>query len=325
MILGGAEVHRNAPGNKLSSTSALAVTSPITCTNGLIPPGCTCISTPQQYNITITVTIPQNCIPSDRDSGATVFFYNGFGGKPILTAADYAPYAAILASAGYSTVQYDVNQVLAMVPDLEELTFLPQIYNWLRQQQHRQTFGVLADNLDLKNVALAGHSRGGKLAALQYANGTLPNTFAAFLVDPVDNPCFAATPECYPSAREALAAAGRPIAAVGATIRGCCNPNHPSPGQPQACSFCTGYTAEDLVAAAGHGSPLYPRAAGHMQFAQLPAWEQGPANLGCGSNASVTSLEVIQDVATLMVAWFDQELANALSVSTPATEQGVDM
>lgn len=38
-----------------------------------------------------------------------------------LTAADYAPYAAILVSAGYSTVQYDVNQILAMVPDLEEV------------------------------------------------------------------------------------------------------------------------------------------------------------------------------------------------------------
>lgn len=38
-----------------------------------------------------------------------------------LTAADYAPYAAILASAGYSTVQYDINQALAMVPDREEV------------------------------------------------------------------------------------------------------------------------------------------------------------------------------------------------------------
>ena len=38
-----------------------------------------------------------------------------------LTAADYAPYAAVLASAGYTTVQYDINQLLAMVPDLEEV------------------------------------------------------------------------------------------------------------------------------------------------------------------------------------------------------------
>ena len=52
-----------------------------------------------------------------------------------------------------------------------QLTFLSQIYNWLRQQQHQQPNGVLANNVDLKNVALAGHSRGGKLAALQYANG----------------------------------------------------------------------------------------------------------------------------------------------------------
>ena len=86
-----------------------------------------------------------------------------------------------------------------------------------------------------------------------------------------------------------------------------------------------GCSGQDLVAAAGHGSPLYPRAAGHMQFAQLPAWEQGPANLGCGSNASVTSLEVIQDVAALMVAWFDQELAKAKSGSAAVTEQGVSM
>lgn len=82
---------------------------------------------------------------------------------------------------------------------------------------------------------------------------------------------------------------------------------------------------QDLVLAAGHGSLLYPRAAGHMQFAKLPAWEQGPANLGCGSNASVTSLEVIQDVAALMVAWFDQELAKAKLGSAPATKQGVDL
>ena len=112
--------------SKLSSTTVLAVTSPITCTSalsseicqplddwqkvtkisnkvnalpktpqhywlcaweadGLIPTGCTCISTPQQHNLTITVTTPQDCISTDRNSGATVFFYNGFGGRPIVS------------------------------------------------------------------------------------------------------------------------------------------------------------------------------------------------------------------------------------------------
>jgi hypothetical protein len=72
------------------------------------------------------------------------------------------------------------------------------------------------------------------------------------------------------------------------------------------------------VTAAGHGSKMYPRAAGHMQFAQLPLWEEVPANLACLSNASVTSLEVIQDVAALMVSWFDQELMRAKSKDSSA-------
>ncbi|KAK9902260.1 hypothetical protein WJX75_009888 [Coccomyxa subellipsoidea] len=243
-----------------SSATLLTVTSPITCSSTLT--NCQCKDAPQQFNITVHVTIPQGCSSTllpDQNVGATVFFYNGFGGKPILTAADYAPYAAILASAGYSTVQYDINQVLAMVPDREELTFLGQIYEWL-DKGRQQPDSVLAGALDLSNVALAGHSRGGKLAALQFANGTLPNTFAAFLVDPVDNPCFASTPECFPSAREALAKAGKPIGAVGSTIRFCCNPDNPGPGQVAACAFgltlCTGYGAEDLVTAAGHGSKM---------------------------------------------------------------------
>lgn len=73
--------------------------------------------------------------------------------------------------------------------------------------------------------------------------------------------------------------------------------------------------------AAAHGSQLYPRAAGHMQFAELPAWEQGPANLGCHSNPSVTSIEVIQDVADLMIAWFDHQLKLALTKGGPGPQE----
>ena len=92
------------------------------------------------------------------------------------------------------------------------------------------------------------------------------------------------------------------------------------------CKFCSVLLVltvhgQDLVTAAGHGSKLYPRAAGHMQFAQLPAWEQGPANLACLANASVTSLEVIQDVAALMVSWFDQELTKARATDVFAAQQ----
>lgn len=59
-----------------------------------------------------------------------------------------------------------------------QLTFLGQIYEWL-DKGRQQPDSVLAGALDLSNVALAGHSRGGKLAALQFANGMtwqLPHT-----------------------------------------------------------------------------------------------------------------------------------------------------
>lgn len=52
-----------------------------------------------------------------------------------------------------------------------QLTFLIQIYKWLEGEIERQSDSILATSLDLEHVALAGHSRGGKLAALQYANG----------------------------------------------------------------------------------------------------------------------------------------------------------
>ena len=54
-----------------------------------------------------------------------------------------------------------------------QLTFLAQIYDWLEKQQ-QQPGSDLTGALDLSNVALAGHSRGGKLAALQFANGRVP-------------------------------------------------------------------------------------------------------------------------------------------------------
>ena len=83
------------------------------------------------------------------------------------------------------------------------------------------------------------------------------------------------------------------------------------PAQSVLCVTSAGCHGQDLVTAAGHGSKMYPRA-------QLPLWEEVPANLACLSNASVTSLEVIQDVAALMVSWFDQELMRAESKDSSA-------
>jgi hypothetical protein len=55
--------------------------------------------------------------------------------------------------------------------------------------------------------------------------------FAAFLIDPVDCPCFApCSSACYPSALEAVAASARVIGVSGALTKGCCNPTASSCG-----------------------------------------------------------------------------------------------
>lgn len=49
--------------------------------------------------------------------------------------------------------------------------------------------------------------------------------FAAYLIDPVDCPCFApCSSTCYPSALEAIKQARVPIGVSGAQLKGCCNP-----------------------------------------------------------------------------------------------------
>lgn len=60
-----------------------------------------------------------------------------------------------------------------------QLQFLPAILNWTAQLSDA-TGNPASGRLDTTRVAVAGHSRGGKLAALHYAHGehlsTLLNT-----------------------------------------------------------------------------------------------------------------------------------------------------
>jgi hypothetical protein len=52
-----------------------------------------------------------------------------------------------------------------------QLTALPQLLQWLSEQNSDRSNELLHGRLDMSRVAVAGHSRGGKLAALQYAQG----------------------------------------------------------------------------------------------------------------------------------------------------------
>jgi acetyl esterase/lipase len=52
-----------------------------------------------------------------------------------------------------------------------QLSALPQLLQWLSAQNDDSSNELLHNRLDMARVAVAGHSRGGKLAALQFAQG----------------------------------------------------------------------------------------------------------------------------------------------------------
>lgn len=82
--------------------------------------------------------------------------FNGFGS----VAAFYSYFARRLATWGYAVVQYDN---LMLTTDRQEITYLGYIKSALKGQPG------LAGVLDWNSQAVAGHSRGGKLAALHLA------------------------------------------------------------------------------------------------------------------------------------------------------------
>eukprot|EP00775_Hariotina_reticulata_P005870 gene5870-6111_t len=112
-----------------------------------------------------------------------------------LQAADYTSYAKHLTSWGFAVVLYGL-PLLHVVDDQVEVGFLPYLLHHVEQQP--EVWGLL----DSSRIAAAGHSRGGKLAALHLAGS--PEVVTAFLIDPVDSSAFRPpTPE-NPSAVEML-------------------------------------------------------------------------------------------------------------------------
>eukprot|EP00882_Tetradesmus_deserticola_P022757 GHRQ01024706.1.p1 GENE.GHRQ01024706.1~~GHRQ01024706.1.p1 ORF type:complete len:349 (+),score=82.36 GHRQ01024706.1:130-1176(+) len=135
---------------------------------------------PMSPNSSTTASNPSSSTAqasSTRCSAAflpTVVFFSGFQ----LRSAYYTPYARWLASWGYVCVQYDL-ALFHIVPDEVELGYLPYLLDYLQHQPS------IKGRLNLNRIGAAGHSRGGKLAALHLADDA--RVVAAFLVDPVDS------------------------------------------------------------------------------------------------------------------------------------------
>jgi hypothetical protein len=117
------------------------------------------------------------CSPSSSKGGEkpttipAVLHISGFQ----CTAAQYAPLAERLATHGYACVQYTLPRVAGvtrLVPDEQELAAAGDVWRWAVDKAAAGVGGGGGGGgvvLDEARVTVAGHSRGGKLAAILYA------------------------------------------------------------------------------------------------------------------------------------------------------------
>ncbi|EIE24592.1 hypothetical protein COCSUDRAFT_62023 [Coccomyxa subellipsoidea C-169] len=167
------------------------------------------------------------------------------------------------------------------------MDFFDGILSWLASENQSKD-SKLHSLLDFDRIAVAGHSRGAKLAYRAQVK-------AAYLIDPVDNTTF--TPESaeYPSAVRALRQSGKPVGITGAGIVGKCNPNGSNyeefNGAAPAKSWLT------LVAQSSHTEFLNAGFILNRAFALL-----------CGNRGSNSFQETLRLTAPPMLAWMDSQL-----------------
>lgn len=243
------------------------------------------------------VTVPMVSSPSDQAPAGpfpVCVLLNGFQAR----ASYYAPLARRLASWGYVVLQYNA-PALTIIPDAAEMPFVGEALKWLKAASSGDAAQpALQGRADLNRLVVAGHSRGGKLAALHYSSGSVAGLpiRSAFLIDPVDNTAYTPESADYPSASKALRAAGRRIGMAAAGLVSSSNPE--------------GSNWKLFEAAAAPGSwLLLLKRAGHTTFMKPPtgveAWLLDRV-FGGGPLARDTA---VGHTAAAMVAWFGQELA----------------
>lgn len=214
-----------------------------------------------------------------------VWFFSGFASR----AGWYSYLADRVASYGYSVVQYDVQALITT--DAQDLGFLGPIRKLL-EGGSKEPGGPLAGALDFSQQATAGHSRGGKLAALHLAKSpAIIKT--SVLIDPVDNTMFSPESDSYPSAAKALAALNprKTAAVIGVGVPSACNPTE--------ANYQTFYSQ----LAPGSWLEVLPGAT-HMDFV-VPLGGLLPMPPVCGTGNG-TAAAARDDAAAFTVAWLQQ-------------------
>jgi hypothetical protein len=96
-----------------------------------------------------------------------LFFFSGFQSR----ASWYAHIVDHISSWGVLVVQYDIlNPIFSMPTVRQELEAFPLVVQWVAHQSTSDPTSRLYGQADAARMAAAGHSRGGKLAALLFAS-----------------------------------------------------------------------------------------------------------------------------------------------------------
>jgi len=244
----------------------------------------------RQCRVTVTVTRPRVLADEDYEPGRkppfpTVFFLNGFQ----MFSTYYKDYVELLASWGYVTVQYDL-PTMAIASDSVEARYLGPLLDWL-EDQHSTMGSFVHGLIDMDRLAVSGHSRGAKLAALHLIQNQEIKT--AYLIDPVDcdKKYRKESPE-NPSAVKALAAGPPlPFGVVGSGEVGSCNP--------------AGSNYNNFWSVVGNGSWLtVVSKCTHSQFINAPPLAAAMFNMLCGTGKTSTQ-DVIRSTRPGLVAWME--------------------
>jgi len=254
-------------------------------------------------NMTIYVTYPVSLSDSDGGDASdgsvampVLIFYNGFQGR----ASWYEATVQNMASWGYVCLQYNL-PALSLVSVSEEEELFPVMNDWIQN-------GGLAKALDgpkagaygyvdPSRLVVGGHSRGGKIAGLLFAENK--DIKAAWLVDPVDTSQFAPVSAENPSAVVALKKSKKKIGVAGASILSSCNPTEGN------------YNAFFDAGAAGSWKVLMNETS-HSQFSDGGTVTNRLQDGLCGKGTATR--KYVQDtMATCMLSWFWENLNQILS------------
>lgn len=250
--------------------------------------------------IPVTFTVPATC----PGPAPIVVFYSGFQAS----ASAYTQYAQYATSHGYTVVQYDIGSLALLAPASisDEVKLFKPLLAWVARQSRTRGSPAFR-TADARRVLTAGHSRGGKLAALTLGTYYVKQggpVAGGFLIDPVDSSSFNPISPGNPSGAAAVKKAGAPVAVVGAGLTGQCNP-------------AEGNYAKFYAAGARGSWEVVVPGASHVTFVDAGPAGNALQDRFCGAGTA-TRVSTIQLTQAPMVAWFGR----ALGVRTPPGQPG---